>query len=142
MIVLDTNVLSELMKAAPADRVVHWVAAQPAAGLCTTSITQAEVLHGIMLLPPGKRRTAVEAAAVAMFEEEFGGRILPFDSAAAPSYARIAAQRRRAGRPISHFDAQIAAIALATGAALATRNVTDFDGCGVKLINPWGASAV
>jgi predicted nucleic acid-binding protein len=142
MIVLDTNVLSELMKAAPADSVARWVAAQPAAGLCTTSITQAEVLHGIMLLPPGKRRTAVEGAAMAMFEEEFGGRILPFDSAAAPSYARIAAQRRRAGRPISHFDAQIAAIAVAAGAALATRNVTDFDGCGVKVINPWGASAV
>jgi predicted nucleic acid-binding protein len=128
------------MKAAPADDVVRWVAAQPVTGLCTTSITQAEVLHGIMLLPPGKRRAAVEAAAVAMFEEEFEGRILPFDSDAAPSYARIAAQRRHAGRPISHFDAQIAAIALATGAALATRNVADFEGCGVKVINPWGAS--
>jgi predicted nucleic acid-binding protein len=142
MILLDTNVLSELMKAAPADSVVRWVAAQPAVGLGTTSVTQAEVLHGIMLLPPGKRRTAVEAAAVAMFEEEFGGRILPFDSAAARSYARIAAQRRRAGRPISHFDAQIAAIALAAGSAIATRNASDFDGCGVKVINPWGASAV
>ena len=75
---------------------------------------------------------------MAMFEEEFGGRILPFDSAAAPSYARIAAQRRRAGRPISHFEAQIAAIAVAAGAALATRNVADFDRCGVKVINPGG----
>ena len=137
MIVLDTNVVSELMKPTPAGSVAEWVAAQPAASLCTTSITQAEILHGIMLLPSGRRRAAVEAAAEEMFKDEFGGRILPFGSDAAEPYARIAADRRRAGRPISQFDAQIAAIARSTGAALATRNVTDFDGCGVKLIDPW-----
>jgi len=138
MILLDTNVVSELMKPAPAGSVMRWMAAQPATSLYTTSITQAEILHGVMLLPPGRRRNAFEAAAEAMFRDDFGGRILPFGSDAAHPYARIAAERRRAGRPISHFDAQIAAIARSTGAAIATRNVTDYEGCGVKVINPWG----
>jgi toxin FitB len=137
VILLDTNVLSELMKAAPANSVVRWFSTQPATSLYTTSITQAEVLHGILLLPPGRRRSAFEAAADAMFEEEFAGRILPFGSDAAHPYARIAAERRRAGRPISHFDAQIAAIAHCAGAAVASRNVADFDGCGIEVINPW-----
>ncbi len=137
MILLDTNVLSELMKPAPAASVVDWMASQSAASLYTTSITQAEILHGVMLLPAGKRRNAIEAAAESMFNEDFGGRILAFDSDAARLYAHLAAQRRRAGRPISHFDAQIAAIALSTGAAIATRNVTDFDNCGLKIVNPW-----
>jgi hypothetical protein len=139
VIVLDTNIVSELMKPAPAERVVSWLAAQPATSLYTTSITQAEILHGIMLLPSGRRRSAVEAAAEAMFKEDFGGRILSFGSDAAPLYARIAAERRRAGRPISHFDAQIAAIARSAGADIATRNVTDYDACGVNVINPWDA---
>jgi hypothetical protein len=137
VIVLDTNVLSELMKATPADSVMRWIASQPATSLYTTSITQAEILHGIMLLSAGKRRNAFEGAAQAMFNEDFAGRILPFGSDAAAPYARIAAARRRAGHPISHFDAQIAAIAHSAGAAVATRNVSDFDGCGVKVINPW-----
>jgi predicted nucleic acid-binding protein len=137
VIVLDTNVLSELMKPRPAESVLRWIAAQPATSLYTTSITQAEILHGIMLLPSGKRRSAFEAAAEAMFKEDFAGRVLPFGSDAAHPYARIAAQRRRAGRPISHFDAQIAAIAHSTGASIATRNAPDFDGCGVKVIDPW-----
>ena len=137
MILLDTNVLSELMKPKPADRVVRWVASQALANLFTTSITQAEILHGILLLPAGRRRHALEAAADAMFDREFRGRILGFDSEAARPYARIAAERRRIGRPISHFDAQIAAIAGVRGAAVATRNVADYDGCGVQLIDPW-----
>jgi hypothetical protein len=137
MIVLDTNVISELMKATPAERVMNWVAAQPVALLYTTSITQAEILHGIMLLPSGKRRLAIAAAADAMFTEDFGGRILAFGSEATHPYARIATARRRAGHPISHFDAQIAAIAHSAGAAVATRNVVDFEGCGVKVVNPW-----
>jgi len=137
MIILDTNVLSELMRPKPAAMVVDWIGAQPAASLYTTSITQAEILHGLMLLPPGRRRSALEAAATSMFAEDFGGRILGFGTDAAPAYARIASDRRRAGRPISHFDAQIAAIARSTGAAIATRNVADFDGCGVTLVDPW-----
>lgn len=137
MIILDTNVLSELMKAAPAGGVVAWVAAQPGAGLYTTSVTQAEILHGLMLLPKGRRRVALEAAATAMFAEDFRGRILGFGSDAAPAYARIASERRRAGRPISQLDAQIAAIAATAGATIATRNVADFEGCGVALVDPW-----
>jgi toxin FitB len=137
MIILDTNVLSELMKPTPAPIVVDWIGAQPAASLYTTSITQAEILHGLMLLPPGRRRRALEAAAASMFAEDFGDRILGFGTEAAPPYARIASDRRRAGRPISHFDAQIAAIARSTGAVIATRNLADFNGCGVILVDPW-----
>jgi len=115
------------------------VALQPATSLYTTSITQAEILHGVLLLAAGKRRNAFEAAAQAMFNEDFAGRILPFGSDAAAAYPRIAAARCRAGHLISHFDAQIAAIAHSAGAAVSTRNVSDFDGCGVKVINPWEA---
>lgn len=137
MILLDTNVVSELMKAAPEQSVLFWISAQPESSLYTTSITQADILHGIALLPSGKRRRAIEDAAHAMFTEEFKGRILGFGSDAASSYAHIAAERRRAGRPISSFDAQIAAIARSVGASIATRNVADFSGCRVGLVNPW-----
>ena len=137
MILLDTNVVSELMKAAPAHSVVFWISAQPESSLYTTSITQAEILHGIALLPSGKRRRAIEIAAQAMFAEEFKGRILGFGCDAALPYAHIAADRRRAGHPISNFDAQIAAIARSVGAAIATRNVADFSECRVELVNPW-----
>lgn len=139
MIILDTNVLSELMKPKPAAPVVEWVAEHPTAALYTTAVTQAEILHGLMLLPPGRRRRALEAAASSMFAEDFEGRILGFGADAAAPYARIASERRREGRPISHFDAQIAAIARSTGASVATRNVDDFDGCGVRVVNPWRA---
>jgi predicted nucleic acid-binding protein len=135
--VLDTNVISELMKPAPAGAVVGWIAGQPATSLYTTSVTQAEILHGIMLLPAGRKRAALEAAAEAMFRDDFAGRILPFGSDAAHAYARIAAERRRAGRPIAHFDAQIAAVARSAAAAIATRNVRDYDGCGVRVVDPW-----
>ena len=139
MIILDTSVLSELMRPAPSASVVGWVGAQPATSLYTTSITQTEILHGLMLLPKGRRRSALEVAAASMFAKEFGGRILGFGTDAAPPYAEIASDRRRAGRPISHFDAQIAAIARFTDAAIATRNVADFEGCGVTLVDPWKA---
>ena len=137
MIVLDTNVVSELMKSAPDAAVARWIADHQATSLYTTSITQAEVLHGILLLPVGKRRTALEAAAEAMFDRDFGGRVLPFGGDAARAYAQIAAQRRRSGRPISNFDAQIAAITRTARAAVATRNVGDYDDCGIKVLNPW-----
>ena len=137
MIILDTNVVSELMRPKRADSVVRWVASRTATTLCTTTITQAEILHGVMLLPKGKRRDALEEAAQLMFDKDFAGRLAPFDSAAAQAYARIAAARRRAGRPISSFDAQIAGIARSTGCALATRNVSDFEGCGIELFDPW-----
>mgnify|MGYP001812564918 FL=1 len=137
MIVLDTNVLSELMRSVPDVSVTNWVATQSTANLFVTTITQAEILHGVLLLPPGRRRDAIEAAADAMFEEDFAGRILPFSSLAAHAYAEIAVARRQAGRPISQFDAQIAAIAKSSGANVATRNVPDFEGCGIKVIDPW-----
>jgi predicted nucleic acid-binding protein len=137
VIVLDTNVLSELMRPTPSAHVMSWVAAQSAASLYVTTVTQAEILYGTMLLPRGRRRDEIEAAATAMFETEFASRVLPFGVEAAVHYAHIAADRRRGGRPISQFDAQIAAIARASGAALATRNVDDFKGCGVKILDPW-----
>lgn len=137
MIVLDTNVISELMRPSPTRSVIQWIDARPSSSLYTTSIAQAEIFYGILLLPAGRRRSAIEAAARATFENEFEGRVLAFGPDAAEDYAKIAAKRRRAGRPIAHFDAQIAAIALAAGADLVTRNVADFEGVGVRVINPW-----
>lgn len=137
MIVLDTNVVSELMKLEPAEPVLRWMDDQPAASLYVTSITQAEILYGVHLLPKGKRRDGVEKAAVDMFDREFEGRILGFDTGAAEPYAAIAGARRRAGRPIGTLDAQIAAIARVHGASVATRNVSDLEGCGINLVNPW-----
>lgn len=141
MIILDTNVISELMKLAPAPAVVDWAGHQTAAALYTTSVTQAEILYGVLLLPKGQRRGAIEAAARAIFAEKFEGRLLSFDSEAADAFARIAAARRAAGRPMSAFDAQIAAIAACRGAALATRNIDDFEGCGLRLLDPWRGAA-
>ena len=140
MIVLDTNVLSELMRATPDPRVLAWVAAQPRALLCTTHINQAEILYGITALPEGRRRSALAVAAEAMFAEDFAGRILPFGAAAAARYPEIVLARRRTGNPIEGFDALIAAIALAAGAGVATRDTRGFAGCGLTLIDPWTAS--
>jgi toxin FitB len=137
MIVLDTNVISEMMRPKPVARVVGWFAAQSPAALFTTALTQAEILYGMALLPQGKRRTALLAAANALFDHDFAGRLLPFDGDAAPHFAAIAAERRRLGRPISQTDAQIAAIARSRAARVATRNVRDFADCGVALVDPW-----
>jgi predicted nucleic acid-binding protein len=140
MILLDTNVLSELMRPAPEKIVERWLASQPDASLFISAITEAELRYGAALLPPGKRRTTLASLIEAMLAEDFPGRILPFDSAAATSFAQIAATRRQAGRPISQPDAQIAAIAHSRGAILATRNVPDFEGCSIPTINPWVAT--
>src|SRR3954447_18666469 len=139
MIVLDTNVISELMRPTPSPEVLRWFAAQSAPALFTTTITMAEVLFGVELLPRGKRRTALETAVSMTFQEDFAGRILPFDIGAALLYAPIVAGREKAGRPISQFDSQIASICLSRGAILATRNSRDFETCGVQLLNPWMA---
>ena len=136
-VVLDTNVVSELLRAAPDARVLAWVAAQSADSLFVTAVTQAEMQLGARLLPAGRRRNALEAALRSMFAEDFARRILPFDSAAVGDYVDVVAQRRAAGRPIAQFDAQIAAIARAHRTALATRNVADFEGCALTLIDPW-----
>lgn len=140
MIILDTNVLSELMKAEPSLRVREWVAKQAATELYTTSITEAEILYGIELVAVGKRREGLLAAAEAMFAEDLTGRILGFESDAARAFSKIAAARRSLGRPISHADAQIAGIARVRGAKLATRNVADFEDCEIDVVNPWGGS--
>ena len=139
MIVLDTNVLSELMRPKPDGRVVEWIAQQPAGNLFTTAITEAEISYGIELLSKGKRRDALLVAAEGMFAEDFAGRVLPFESEAARHFATIAASRRALGRPISHADAQIAAIARSHGAELATGNGPDFADCGITVIDPWKA---
>ncbi|HZE27725.1 MAG TPA: type II toxin-antitoxin system VapC family toxin [Terriglobales bacterium] len=140
MIILDTNVLSELMRPKPSPRVVAWVAKQPATELFTTSITEAEIFYGIELLTKGKRREGLLAAAEAMFAEDLAGRIFGFESDAARVFSKIAAHRRVLGRPITHADAQIAAIAQVRGAKFATRNVADFDDCGLDLVDPWNGS--
>src|SRR5690242_5271559 len=140
MIILDTNVLSELVRPKPSARVVAWVAKQPAAELCTTSITEAEIFYRIELLRKGKRREALLAAAEAMFSEDLGGRILGFESDSARAFCTIAAHRRMPRRHISHADAQIAAIAPVRGAKLATRNVADLENCGLDVVDPWDGS--
>ncbi|HMK88218.1 MAG TPA: type II toxin-antitoxin system VapC family toxin [Methylocystis sp.] len=139
MIALDTNVISELMRSEPNPAVRDWIAAQPRASLYTTSINCAEIFFGVRALPEGKRRAALEDAARLMFEEDFGGRILAFDSAAADRYSAIVINRRQAGAPIEAFDALIASTAFVAGAAVATQDLRGFEGCGLRLINPWEA---
>lgn len=140
MILLDTNILSELMRPAPEPAVEQWLTAQPDASVFICAITEAELRYGAALLPPGKRRAALTVEIEAMLEEDFGGRILPFDSLAAQTFAVLASDRRQAGKPISQADAQIAAVARSRGASLASRNVADFEGFGVDVINPWTAT--
>ena len=140
MIILGTNVLSELMRLKPSARVAAWVAKQPAAELFTTSITEAEIFYGIELLTKGKRRDGLLLAAEAMFDDDLAGRIFGFDSDAARVFSKIAVHRRALGRIISHADAQIAAIAQVRGAKLATRNVADFTDCDLEVVDPWNGS--
>ena len=137
MILLDTNVVSELMRTVPAQPVLDWFAKHDAADLFISAVTEAELRTGVAILPEGQRRDRLQVAIDAMIDQDFHGRVLPFDSPAAKTYAEIAALRRAAGRPIAEADCQIAAIARATNAPVATRNVKDFDGCGIHLINPW-----
>lgn len=137
MFVLDTNILSALMSPQPAPQVAAWVAAQSPDALFTTTISQAEIMSGLAIMPEGRRRSALGAAARAMFEEDFAGRILSFDAVAASNYAALFALRRQAGRPIATLDLMIAAIARAQGATVVTRDTGGFDGCGLTLLDPW-----
>lgn len=139
MIIIDTNVVSELMRASPDPAVLAWFAGHAADTLFLTAISEAELCAGAAILPAGQRRDRLAGAIDAMIEQDFAGRILPFDSLAARSYAEIAATRRTAGKPIMDADCQIAAIVRACGASIATRNVSDFEGCGIDVINPWDA---
>ena len=141
MKILDTNVVSELVRPNRDENVVAWVDAQPLTELFVTAITEAELRYGVATMPNGKRKKALEADMHAILQQEFAGRILPFDSKAAIEYAAIVSTRRALGNPISQFDAQIAAIARENGAeALVTRNVTDFANLNLTLINPWDAA--
>lgn len=138
MIILDTNVISELMKGEKCSEIVYsWTSQQPMAELFITTITQGEILYGIDILPKGKRQEKLLHLANLMFEEDFKGRILSFDQKSAVAFAQIAFQRRKKGLPISQADTQIASICYSNNAIIATRNVDDFQECNIAIINPW-----
>lgn len=136
MIVVDTNVASELMRPSPSERVRDWVRRQPGKDLYTSAITVAEIRYGIERLPEKRRKVELRSTAVEVFDA-FADRVLAFDVAAAEQYSLIVSHRERLGTPIEGFDAQIAAICRAHGAALATRNVSDFRETGIGVVNPW-----
>jgi predicted nucleic acid-binding protein len=135
--VIDTNVASELMHPAPTPTVVAWIAEYDAEEIYLTAVSEAELLYGVAIMPAGTRRNTVEAAMNRWLDLGFAERILPFDSAAARAYAEIASDRRHAGRPIGEADCQIAAISRSRDAVVVTRNVRDFEGTGVELVDPW-----
>lgn len=137
MVVLDTNVLSELMRVAPSTEVLAWMDELPRRELFVTAVTEAEVRTGVAILPDGARRRVLADAAERAFGGLFAGRVLPFDSGAVRVYADIAAASRAAGRPVSQSDCQIAAIARSRDMAVATRTVRDFFVTGVEVIDPW-----
>ncbi len=139
MFVLDTNVVSELMRGVPQPEVLAWVDDRARRDLFVTAITEAEVRTGIAILPAGRRRRDLAHVADRFFADFFTNRVLPFDASAARAYAVITAGRRAAGRPIGQLDCQIAAVTRCRGAALATRNVRDFEGTGIDVLDPWAA---
>ncbi len=137
MIIVDTDVISELTRLAPAPEVVSWLDSLTADEVAMTAITAAELLYGVERLPDGRRKTELSAAVHGLLGDEFQGRVLAFDKQAASRYAEIVSRRERLGRAIGVADAQIAAICSALGATLATRNTADFAEAGIDLINPW-----
>jgi predicted nucleic acid-binding protein len=139
MIILDTNVVSEMMRSSPSPEVANWLLAQPPPDTYVTAVTRAEIFYGIELLPASKRRSAIAEAGETLFGQRLATPILPFDSDAALVFAKIAAGRRRLARPMDFMDAQIAAIARARRATIATRDAPDFAHCGVRVVNPWRA---
>jgi len=139
VILLDTNVISALMQREVEPVVISWLDSQPSESIWTTSITVFEVRFGLEILASGRRRRALEEAFQTMLEEDFDGRIVPFDEAAAQIAGPIAAERRRRGRPVEIRDVQIAGIAAARRATIATRKVRHFEGLGPEIIDPWSA---
>lgn len=137
MIVVDTNVVSELTRKAPAPQVISWLDSLAAGEVSTTAVTAAELLNGVARLPDGRRKTELSAAIRGLLGVDFAGRVLPFDAPAASRYADIVAHRERLGRAIGIADAQIAAICGTAGATLATRNTGDFRETGIELVDPW-----
>lgn len=139
MFVLDTNVVSELMKPSPDRDVLAWLDTRPTRDLFVTCVTEAEIRAGVAVLPDGVRRRRLAEAADRTFTDFFAGRLLPFDSFAARTYAAMFAVRQTGGRPLDLADGQIAAIARSRRMAVATRNTRDFENVGVELENPWEA---
>lgn len=137
MIILDTSVLSELMRPDAEPKVIAWMDAQARESLATTAVTKAEMLFGVERLMDGKRKTAMTLLVAAILDR-FPERVFSFAETDSANYARIVAGRERMGSPILPLDAQIAAIALTRGASVATRD-GGFEDCGVALINPWSA---
>lgn len=137
MIVLDTNVVSEVMKVSPDVRVLEWLRARPPQDLAIAAVSVAEIRYGLRRLPSGRRRDDLEARFATFLDRGFGERIIAFDAAPADLYGEIVATRQGAGRPIDAFDAVIAAIARSRKAAVATRDVADFEGCGLDVFDPW-----
>ncbi len=137
MLLLDTNILSAMIAAEPVREVRDWIIDQPSEKLFTAAVCQAEILSGIAILPTGRRRAGLEEAVRAMFADDFQGRVLPFDTEAAGAYADQFAARQRAGRPVATIDLILASIASARRATIVTRNVADFEGVGLTIINPW-----
>ncbi len=142
MIILDTNVLSALMRKVPEARVVAWLDRQPVESVWITSITLFEARLGLALHPPGRRRQTLEAAFGRLLNEDLENRVLDFDSAAATEAASLAAARQKDGRPVDMRDTQIAGIALARQGTLATRNVRHFDDLEISIVDPWTAQNV
>jgi toxin FitB len=140
VIVLDTNVVSELMRQTPEPGVVSWVDSFSAADVLVTAVTAAELMYGVARLPDGHRKRELHTKVEGLLTDDFRDQILPFDAPAATHYAEIVAGRERAGRPISMADAQIAAICRNWSAGLATRNVDDFADTGIDAVNPWDAA--
>ncbi len=139
-ILLDSNVVSELIRKARDPAVATWVAGWPLEDLFFSAVGEAELRYGAAILPPGRRRRALLANIEGMLRDAFGDRVLPFDREAACEYADIAAGRRSAGRPVAPVDCQIAAIARSRRMTVATRNVRDFGDTGVNVVNPWTAA--
>lgn len=139
MVILDTNVISELFKPQPDEVVFDWIRAQPVAQTFTTAVTRGELLYGLNCLPDGRRKLTLKQGLLHVLDHQLAGHVLAFDARAADSYADIAARRRSGGRPVDLADGMIAGIAHSRGARLATRNLRDFEGCGVELVNPWAA---
>lgn len=142
MIVIDTNVVSEVLKPLAEQQVAAWLRRQPIDRVYITAITKAELLYGLALMADGKRKEALAGAIQIFLGERLKTPVLAFEGQDALPYARISARRRRSGRPVKELDGQIAAIAASRGFAVATRNVRDFEDCGIEIVNPWaGASA-
>ena len=137
MIILDTNVLSALMRSAPELAVLAWLDRQPAESIWITTITLFESRLGLALLPSGKRKRLLEASFESLLKEDLENRVLSFDDAAASQAAVVAARRQKAGRPVDMRDTQIAGIVLSRRAALATRNVRHFEDLPMQVVNPW-----